>query len=97
LWQPGERYLAVRFQDVNIGLATCNDVRFPEQARALKLAHDVALLLYPALWPWQRDHVWSALLRARAIENGAFSRGAASRRSTMAELFDGAATTFSIH
>lgn len=72
LWQRGESYTALRWGQWRIGLITCNDVRFPEQARALKLVRNVNLLLCPALWPAQRDHILSALLRARAIENGAF-------------------------
>ena len=35
LWQPGDRYAAVRLKDWTLGLLTCNDLRFPEQARAL--------------------------------------------------------------
>jgi omega-amidase len=75
LWQRGESYTALRWGQWRIGLLTCNDVRFPEQARALKLMRNVNLLLCPALWPAQRDHVLSALQRARAIENGAFMLG----------------------
>lgn len=75
LWQPGERYVAVQAGGIRLGLATCNDVRFSEQARALKLHCGIELLTYPALWPWQRDHVWRALLQARAIENGIFCAG----------------------
>jgi len=74
-----------------IGLCTCNDVRFSEQARALKLKHDVNLLVYPALWPWERDHVWAALLRARAIENGCFTAGCSvAGVENGRESFDGA-------
>jgi predicted amidohydrolase len=91
LWEPGSRYAAVAHGGINIGLATCNDVRFPEQARALKLKHDVRLLLYPALWPWQRDHVWAGLLRARAMENAVFCAGCCiAGIDNGAELFDGA-------
>jgi predicted amidohydrolase len=75
LWGRGERYVALSWGGWRIGMLTCNDVRFPEQARALKLKHDVNLLVYPALWPWSRDHVFAALLRARAIENNAFAIG----------------------
>jgi omega-amidase len=90
-WRRGNAYCALQAGGWTIGLATCNDVRFPEQARALKLAHDIDLLLYPALWPWARDHVWSALLRARAIENGIFVIGCCvAGIDNEAELFDGA-------
>jgi len=47
----------------------CNDVRFPEQARALKLQARCDLLVVPAWWPWRRDHIWRTLLQARAAEN----------------------------
>jgi len=75
LWQSGARYVALTHGGLTIGLATCNDVRFPEQARALKLQLGIQMMIYPALWPWQRDHVWRALLQARAIENGVFCIG----------------------
>lgn len=75
LWRPGDKYAVLRHGAWRIGLCTCNDVRFSEQSRALKLGHDVNMLVYPALWPWERDHIWSALLRARAIENGCFTAG----------------------
>ncbi len=91
LWRPGERYVAVKHGAWRIGLATCNDVRFPEQARALKLKYNINLLTYPALWPWARDHTYAALLRARAIENGAFSLGCCvAGVDNGVERFDGA-------
>ncbi len=75
LWQPGDRYVALRWGGVTIGLLNCNDLRFPEQARALRLQARCGLLLAPAWWPWRRDHVWRTLLRARALENGVFVAG----------------------
>jgi predicted amidohydrolase len=75
LWQPGRSYTALRFQDWTLGLLNCNDVRFPEQARALRLQTRCDLLLAVAWWPWRRDAIWSTLLRARAIENGVFTAG----------------------
>jgi predicted amidohydrolase len=75
LWDPGDRYVAVRFRDWTLGLLNCNDLRFPEQARALRLEAKCDALLAPAWWPWRRDHVWRALLQARAIENGVFTVG----------------------
>lgn len=75
LWDPGDRYVAVRFGDWTLGLLNCNDVRFPEQARALRLKAGCDLLLAVAWWPWRRDHLWRTLLQARAIENGCFVAG----------------------
>jgi predicted amidohydrolase len=69
LWQPGSSYVALTWRGLRIGLMNCNDVRFPEQARALKLDARCDMLVVPAWWPWRRDHIWSALLQARAAEN----------------------------
>ena len=69
LWDPGESYVAFEWRDLRIGLMNCNDIRFPEQARALKLEGLCDLLVVPAWWPWRRDHIWSTLLQARAAEN----------------------------
>ena len=75
LWEPGDTYAAVRLKGWTLGLLNCNDVRFPEQARALRLEAGCDLLVAPAWWPWRRDHVWRTLLQARAIENGVFTVG----------------------
>jgi predicted amidohydrolase len=75
IWDPGDRYVAVRFRDWTLGLLNCNDLRFPEQARALRLQTRCDALVVPAWWPWRRDHVWRALLQARAIENGVHTVG----------------------
>ncbi|HSL16267.1 MAG TPA: nitrilase-related carbon-nitrogen hydrolase [Methylomirabilota bacterium] len=75
LWEPGERYVALRWRGLTIGLMNCNDLRFPEQARALALEARCDLLVVPAWWPWRRDWVWRTLLQARAIENGVWVLG----------------------
>ncbi len=75
LWDPGERYVAVDLGDWTLGLVNCNDLRFPEQSRALRLEARCDALLAVAWWPWRRDHVWSSLLAARAIENAVYTIG----------------------
>lgn len=75
IWDPGDRYVAVDIDGWRIGLINCNDLRFPEQARALRMDTRCDTLLAVAWWPWRRDHVWSGLLAARAIENGVFAIG----------------------
>jgi predicted amidohydrolase len=75
LWDEGDRYVAARLDGWTLGLMNCNDLRFPEQARALRLRAHCDALLVVAWWPWRRDHVWRTLLRARAIENGVFVVG----------------------
>ena len=75
LWDQGDRYVAFKWRDFTIGLLNCNDLRFPEQARALALEARCDMLIAPAWWPWRRDWVWQTLLRARAIENGVWVLG----------------------
>jgi predicted amidohydrolase len=75
IWHEGTTYAALAHAGLRIGLATCNDLRFPEQMHRVARSGKLHLLVYPALWPWQRDHVWAALLRARAIEHSAFAIG----------------------
>jgi predicted amidohydrolase len=61
-----------------VGLMTCYDLRFPELARLLVDA-GADTVAVPAAWvsgPLKEDH-WSALLRARAIENTVYVLGAA--------------------
>ena len=74
-WDPGDRYSAVDLKGCPVGLLNCNDLRFPEQARALRLKAGVQAYVAVAWWPWRRTHVWETLLRARAIENGAWVFG----------------------
>jgi predicted amidohydrolase len=77
IWAPGDHYAAVRLDGWTLGLINCNDVRFPEQARALRLEARADALVVVGWWPWRRDHVWATLLAARAIENGVFVLGCA--------------------
>lgn len=91
LWQPGDRYAAVRLNSLTVGLINCNDLRFPEQARTLRLKARADLLVVVAWWPWRRDHVWRTLLRARAIENATWVLGCClAQCETADERFAGA-------
>jgi omega-amidase len=52
----------------------CYDLRFPVWSRRRpELEYDI--VIYTANWPAARRFAWSALLRARAIENQAFCVG----------------------
>lgn len=75
IWDPGDRYACAELDGLKTGLINCNDLRYPEQARALALDGGCEALVAVAWWPWRRDHVWRTLLRARAIENGVFTIG----------------------
>jgi deaminated glutathione amidase len=69
---PGDHAVVANVDGVGVGLSICYDLRFPELYRALSVA-GAALLAVPAVFTERtgRDH-WEVLLRARAIENGAF-------------------------
>lgn len=53
-------------------LEVCYDLRFPVWSRNLG---DYDMILYVASWPTPRVDAWSALLRARAIENQCYVAG----------------------
>jgi predicted amidohydrolase len=58
---------------LTVGVLTCYDLRFPEQARALVDA-GAQLLVLPAAWVSGplKEYQWETLARARAIENTAY-------------------------
>lgn len=69
---PGDRAVIAAVDGAGLGLSICYDLRFPELYRALALA-GAEVLAVPAVFTERtgRDH-WEVLLRARAIENGAW-------------------------
>ncbi len=69
---PGDRLVLAEIAGWPMGLTVCYDLRFPEQYRELALAGAEAFMV-PAGFTMAtgRDH-WEVLLRARAIENGAY-------------------------
>jgi predicted amidohydrolase len=68
----GDRLVTADVEGAVLGLTICYDLRFPELYRALALA-GAQVLTVPANFTERtgRDH-WEVLLRARAIENGAY-------------------------
>ena len=72
----GNNHLTVEWKGWRIRPLICYDLRFPVWARQpADIANHYDLLLYVANWPEKRIHQWSALLRARAIENQAYTLG----------------------
>ncbi|MDF9814483.1 carbon-nitrogen family hydrolase [Streptomyces sp. SPB162] len=68
LMAPGEEIVTVALPDTVLGLATCYDLRFPEQFRLLVDA-GAQFLVIPAGWPAKRREHWRLLARARAVES----------------------------
>jgi deaminated glutathione amidase len=71
--EPGEEVvLSATAEGVQVGLAICYDLRFPELFRVLALRGARVVVLPSAFTlPTTRDH-WEVLVRARAIENEVF-------------------------
>ncbi len=72
LYTPGEAAAVVQAPFAKLGLSICYDVRFPHLYRALAKA-GAEVITVPAAFtrPTGEAH-WEILLRARAIETGAF-------------------------
>lgn len=77
--RPGERAVVADTPWGGLGLSICYDVRFPQLYRDLAKARpDVRMIAVPAAFTVPTgDAHWQALLRARAIETGAFILAAA--------------------
>jgi predicted amidohydrolase len=77
LYQPGTKAKIAETPWGPLGLTICYDMRFPHLYRALAKA-GVGMIAVPAAFtrPTGEAH-WDVLLRARAIENGAFVLAAA--------------------
>ena len=68
----GDKRVIVEYKGWRILLQICYDLRFPVWSRN---RNDYDLALYTANWPTPRADAWSALLRARAIENLCYVAG----------------------
>jgi predicted amidohydrolase len=70
--RPGDRRVLASVDGIPVGMTICYDLRFPELYRALAL-DGAEVLTIPSSFTERtgRDH-WEVLIRARAIENGAY-------------------------
>ncbi|MBI1315436.1 nitrilase family protein [bacterium] len=76
VYRSGNRYVQVRWRSWNIALFVCYDLRFPAWCRQTDVAGTPAdMMVFVANWPQKRIEAWTALLRARAIENQCFVAG----------------------
>lgn len=72
-FEPGEGPVVFELDGVPSSVFICYDLRFPEAMRPV--AKEALLIFVIANWPSSRGEHWSALLRARAIENQCFVAG----------------------
>jgi predicted amidohydrolase len=76
-YEPGREGVVADLPFARLGFAICYDLRFPQLFRAEALA-GAEVLTVPAAFTRQTGEAhWHVLLRARAIENGAFVIAAA--------------------
>ena len=76
-YEPGDTAIVVLGPVLPLGMAICYDLRFPDLFRSEARA-GAEMLTCPACFTKQTGEAhWHALLRARAIENGAFVVAAA--------------------
>jgi omega-amidase len=73
-FSPGESPLAAfDVNGVQVGLAICYDIRFPELARKLTLENNISLLLHPGGWPRDEGfYSWHTFVKVRAMENAIY-------------------------
>jgi predicted amidohydrolase len=72
-YAAGQAFLTVDVEGVRCTFFVCYDLRFADEFWGLAADTDCYVVI--ANWPRQRRAHWSALLRARAIENQAFVVG----------------------
>src|SRR5690606_1792535 len=76
-YRPGSAATVAAVGEVLLGMAVCYDLRFPQLFRAQARA-GAQVLTVPAAFTRQTGEAhWHVLIRARAIENGAFVIAAA--------------------
>ncbi|MBN9220123.1 MAG: carbon-nitrogen hydrolase family protein [Mesorhizobium sp.] len=76
-YEPGTEAVVTEVAGAKLGFAVCYDLRFPQLFRTEALA-GASLLTVPAAFTRQTGEAhWHVLLRARAIENGAYVVAAA--------------------
>jgi predicted amidohydrolase len=80
---------------IRIGMWICYDTRFPEAARALALS-GATLCLTGSAWFGPADE-WELALRARAMDNGIFTAGAALQGTALDQQLRGASAIVDPH
>lgn len=70
---PGDKRLIVNYEEFNILVLVCYDIRFPVWSRNVNAEYDLAI--YVANFPQRRIIDWDILLQARAVENQAYVCG----------------------
>jgi omega-amidase len=74
-YAKGDAPITIDFEGWRLCPLVCYDLRFPEVFRHAAHRHRAELFVVIANWPIVREHHWTTLLTARAIENQAYVVG----------------------
>jgi len=77
IYRPGDAAVVADLPGARLGLTICYDLRFPQLYRALAKAGATVLAVPAAFTKQTGEAHWHVLIRARAIETGAFVVAAA--------------------
>jgi predicted amidohydrolase len=77
VYAPGERAVTTELPQGRLGLSICYDMRFPDLYRRLAVAGAEVIALPAAFTRPTGEAHWETLIRARAIETGAYVLAAA--------------------
>ena len=72
VFTPGDGFVSCNFNNFQLGLTICYDLRFPEVCRALTLEHGANVLINSSAWPFPRLEHLRILALTRAIENQSY-------------------------
>ena len=72
VYTPGKAQLSYDYKGWRLRMNVCYDLRFPVWSRN---TDNYDVILYSANWPDKRIDAWRTLLKARAIENQAYTLG----------------------
>jgi predicted amidohydrolase len=72
VFEPGDRFVNCNFNNFNLGLTICYDLRFPEVCRTLALEHNTNVFINSSAWPFPRLEHLRILALTRAIENQSY-------------------------
>lgn len=72
----GNESVVAKTEFGGIGIATCYDLRFPEEFRRMTLEKGAKIFVVSAAWPFPRIESWSTFCAVRAMENSAVLIGA---------------------
>jgi predicted amidohydrolase len=95
-FSPGTGLATFALEEVQIGLAICYDLRFPEIFRLYR-QRGVHAVIVPAAWPKSRLKHWELFIQSRAAENQMYIAGVNTSGTNPVDQYAGASMTADPH